>query len=290
MKACTPGIDGHCTRPNEPEIVPLVEAPKRPGTSLFCFSVYTKNTGSSKPSQELDLLKEQHKGGHSIFGCDEWGVYSDVAVPLAPGVMTVMVTDLKGDWHFAKRKLTGVWVNTGMFVQVWKKITYEAHWQNHDWVVKVDADAVFFPQRLVEKLKDQLVPEEKGIYYENCKYVDYGYFGNLEVFSHDAFATLMAHVDECYYDEHINWKVGIKNGRYGPMGEDLFAQSCMDRHGVKRVEAFDITTDGACPGDRPVGQEENKWWIPPCKGVRTPAIHPFKKVDAYKKCLMEASW
>merc|ERR1712107_534361 len=87
---------------------------------------------------------------------------------------------------------------------------------------------------------------------------EYGYFGNLEVFSNAAFATLIANIDDCKADSQINWKVGVKNGKYGPMGEDLFAQACLDKFGVRRIEAFDITTDGACSADRPIDQQKNK--------------------------------
>merc|ERR1711972_1215849 len=75
----------------------------------------------------------------------------------------------------------------------------------------------------------------------------------------------------------------FENGKYGPMGEDLFAQVCMDKNGVKKVENFEISTDGACPGDRPKDQVKNKKWIPPCAGTVTPSIHPFKKPDDWKK-------
>ena len=44
--------------------------------------------------------------------------------------------------------------------------------------MKVDPDAFFFPYKLAGKLIEQTVPEE-GIYMEKCKYVGYGYFGNL---------------------------------------------------------------------------------------------------------------
>merc|ERR1712232_1395271 len=83
----------------------------------------------------------------------------------------------------------------------------------------------------------------------------------------------------------MNWKVGIKNGKYGPMGEDLFAQKCMDRHGVKKVERFDLTRDGACPADRPKAERKNKKYIPSCVGATTATIHPFKKPDGYFKCI-----
>ena len=93
-------------------------------------------------------------------------------------------------------------------------------------------------------------------------------------------------MEDCYAG--LNWKVGIKNGKYGPMGEDLFAQTCMDRHGVKKVERFDLTRDGTCPADRPKAEKKNKKYVPSCKGTPAVSIHPFKKPDAYFKCMEEA--
>merc|ERR1712066_153525 len=115
-----------------------------------------------------------------------------------------------------------------------------------------------------------------------------GYFGNLEVFSRQAFSTLLANLDSCY--DTVDWKVGVHGGKYGPMGEDLFVQKCMDAYGVKKVEAFYLTTDGACEADRPEGDEKNKKYQPDCKGTTTPTIHPFKKPAEYFKCLAEAEY
>merc|ERR1712061_675320 len=111
----------------------------------------------------------------------------------------------------------------------------------------VDADAVFFPNKLINVLDSATVPTE-GVYMENCKYVDYGYFGNMEIFSKQAFETLVQNLEQCY--NTLPWKTGIKGGKYGPMGEDLFAQKCMDKMGVAKQENFALSTDGACPGDR----------------------------------------
>ena len=49
--------------------------------SLFCFSVYTENTGSTKPNYESQLLK-MVKGG-KYFSCDKADVYGDVEASLA---------------------------------------------------------------------------------------------------------------------------------------------------------------------------------------------------------------
>merc|ERR1712088_622527 len=253
MKECTPGgLNGTCegVAPHMKKVV------ASPGGSLFCFS------------------------------CAEWAVYSDVSAPLGGGDMTIRVEDVKGDFHFAKRKEAKTWINTGMFVQIWTALRDAGHATNHDWVVKADADAVFFPWKLVDMLRDATVPAE-GLYMENCKFADWGYFGNLEVFSKQAFATLVNNLDTCYTS--LPWKVGVHGGKHGPMGEDLFAQKCMDLLGVAKQENFGLTTDGACESDRPVGQEKNKKYIPNCEGVSTPSIHPFKKPEAYAACWAQAS-
>merc|ERR1712241_511580 len=125
---------------------------------------------------------------------------------------------------------------------------------------------------------------EGGSYYVNCPYVKYGFFGNLEVFSKTAFSTLLTNLDSCKADPEINWKVGVDNGKWGPMGEDLFAQTCMDNHGVRRANAFGHTQDGACPDKRDVDQKENKKFQPHCEYAYGVSLHPSKKVDEWKTC------
>merc|ERR1712217_380764 len=99
---------------------------------------------------------------------------------------------------------------------------------------KVDADAVFLPMRLRAKLGGIEV-SDKGIYLENCKFVRFGFFGNLEVVSKTAFATFLANLDNC--KSSLNY-LG-KEEDYGSeeWGEDLFLQRCMDLNGVDRVSA-----------------------------------------------------
>merc|ERR1711879_985322 len=140
--------------------------------------------------------------------------------------------DVNGDFHFAKRKLTGTWVNSPMFIQAWKAIRTEGVWASHDWTVKVDADAVFLPMRLRTKLSSQKVTSS-GIYLENCKYVNFGFFGNLEVISHQGFSTFLANIEDC--TKALNWKGKDKDTGTEAWGEDLFMQRCMDLHGVDKV-------------------------------------------------------
>merc|ERR1712129_636150 len=138
----------------------------------------------------------------------------------------------------------GAYVNTGIFSDVWRKIKAEQKWSQFDWMVKVDPDAVFVPARLKKSLEDTYEPQG-GSYYVNCPHVDYGFFGNLELFSKTAFTTLLDQIDNCKADvDTINWKVGVENGKFGPSGEDAFAQTCMDKHGVRRANFMSMTQDG----------------------------------------------
>jgi len=281
MKECKPVADGDCIPRSQPlELLPASEGV--PATSLYCFSVYTKNTGSTKKSYEKELLALQFKKKASIFACNAYAVYSDVAVTVAPGLTTNKVEDVNGEFHFAKRKETGAWVNSGLFIQVWKAVSAAGTYGANDWVIKVDPDAVFKPQVLVDRIK--LMPRTNaGVILQNCKGVEYGFFGSLEVFSKRAFETLVVNIDSC--KAKLPWKVGIKGGKYGPMGEDLFAEICMEKNGVDKIEAFDIVVDGACPMDRPKDQRKNKKWKANCGPTSAAAMHPFKKPADYSKCL-----
>ena len=53
-----------------------------------------------------------------------------------------------------KRKEAKTWINTGMINQVWTAIHNAGHYRNHNWVIKVDVDAVFFPHKLLNVLRD----------------------------------------------------------------------------------------------------------------------------------------
>jgi len=98
---------------------PSVPLERNMGMAFYCFSVYTQDTGSPKPSTELELLTRQLQEKTSIFTCNEWDVFSDVSVGLGDsGVTTIKVEDEFGEFHQTKRKITKSWVNWGLFYQV----------------------------------------------------------------------------------------------------------------------------------------------------------------------------
>jgi len=113
--------------------------------------------------------------------------------------------------------------------------------------------------------------------------VNYGFFGNLEVISHQGFSTFLANLEDCV--SALNWKGREKATGMEAWGEDLLMQRCMDLHGVDKVEAFDITTDSMCKAFRPKGEKKNAKWRPNCALTSTAAMHPFMKPFDYFECL-----
>merc|ERR1712083_893860 len=77
-KTCTAGKMGFTCDVIAPHSVPAAPL----GQSLYCFSVYTENTGNeSLVNYELELLNTAAAQGAGIFACEQWDVFSDVSVP-----------------------------------------------------------------------------------------------------------------------------------------------------------------------------------------------------------------
>lgn len=282
-ETCTVGAQGFTCGIINPHSVPVNESLEQ---NIYCFSVYTQNTGSRKKSTELDLLRGQKKFGVSIFACDSWDVFADVNVSLG-GYTTIAVEDRFGEFHQIKRTDTDSWVNWGMFYQVWVKVREVGKWEQFDYTVKVDADAVFHPGRLRNWLSTKKGDSPHGVYFENCQNVQYGFFGSLEVMTHTAVTVLTKYLENCHAvfapcaNKGCDWE-------WGPWGEDVFVQRCMDHHYVDKMEGFDMSTDGACESDRPTDEKKNKkWHATDCSQVAGAAAHPFKKPKDYFKCMSE---
>merc|ERR1711933_263037 len=111
----------------------------------------------------------------------------------------------------------------GLFYQVWIKIREVGKWKAADYTVKIDADAVFVPQRLRTWLSSKPGESPHGLYYENCPNVQYGFFGHLEIISKTAVGVLTKYLEECHAvfapcaNDGCDWK-------FGAWGEDVFAQ------------------------------------------------------------------
>jgi len=224
--------------------------------SLYCFSA----VNSSGP--ELELLRIQFAQGVGIFACNEWGAFSAQRVWLSPGAeATVPVPGPPS--KLGKVPGNHGWLmllNVGMFIRIWDKIITLGYYTRHDWMVKVDPDAVFFPPRLRLYLRSHHLDGSASMYFLNCQTYN-SMQGPLEVFSHAATKIFVRGKLRC--TQELPWQ---------KMGEDQFMQQCMQLLGVHGVPAFDMLADAKC------GQQVN------CAGERQVAYHPFKTNEQQWNC------
>jgi len=257
-----------------------------------------------KKVYDFDLVRTQLAKHTGVFTCDSYRIFSDVVTWLdkgEPGVRVGIDTIPIKAPHLAQRK-TGAWVNSPIFLNVWQYIKENnlhkfcaAGCQGGkgspdtpiDWTVKVDPDTVFFAERLRARLKNQEVTVN-GVYITDCHFVDYGFFGNLEVFSQAAMHTLLTNMDTCKTE--FNW---LKHGK--EYGEDLYAQRCMQAHGADNFEDFAITDDRVCKAIEAAVRAKTctpescvldpYLKLPDCGDVSKVAYHPLKNPTDYFACL-----
>merc|ERR1712217_235429 len=111
-----------------------------------------------------------------------------------------------------------------------------------------------------------------------------GFFGNLEVVSKDGFDTFATNLESC--KKTVDWKGTDPDWKFGPYGEDLFMQKCMEKVGVSKQSDFYMDADGACPAKRPKALRKSpKTSHPTCEGNQAIVIHPLKKPAEYFTCL-----
>jgi len=230
--------------------------------SLFCFSVMMP-TG-----MELTLVKNQLSRGVSIFACDRWAVYSSEEVWLSPGPPEVVkASNLGLDFNRSPEHvagaLTATWLNTENFIKAWDAVIKDGFFWENSWAVKVDPDAVFFPDRLKLEL-EHLNTEGEAVYIRNCE-ITFGFYGALEVVSRKAVGAYSWGKDRCMtqMDRHL-------------MGEDMFFKKCFDFLGIREVTDYQVLNDAYC--STPVGA---------CNSGRS-AFHPLKSWDQYDSCLQSA--
>jgi len=235
------------------------EAKNITGPSLYCVSLMLFWT------YEVDMLRSHLAKKVGIFACDDWAVYSNQTVELAPGTQnSVMAGSLKakigGKYHTA--------LNTPVFRRFWWQLIKDGKAWKHDWIVKMDPDAVFFPDRLKEMLANEYPPKgspNAAVWLNNCQL---GLHGPIEVFTTEALGIYQDRVADC--DE-----VAKKHGQ-----EDVYLDRCFTALGVVKVDALNLLLESewAC-NERPSSSSD----MPPCYD-RQVSFHPFKTVKSYFFC------
>merc|ERR1712048_452728 len=282
-----------CQRPQS--LIPTKGASVQPsvsGPSLYCYEAFSMNPGWPKAQpHEYEIVRTQLMTHTSIFGCSEWDVFSDEVLEITPGNpgKDPALYTTKVDFpHIGLRKHMKTWINTPMFINIWKSIRQSQKYAKHQWTVKVDVDAVFFPARLSQRLVAQEVTAG-GIYIVNCRYVKDGFFGPMEVISNKAFQSLLDNVESC--ESSLDWKKPDKL-----WGEDKFAERCMSAHGADAVEDLEIINDAVCDNIEDKSKMAKAQGVPyesiklepkvqKCYNHSVIAFHPLREPADYFECV-----
>jgi len=248
--------------PQRGQLAAVPSGKGEPYNSLWCFSLMTPG------STEKDLLEWQYNHQASIFACDGYAVYSNAELEVVPGVTTKVVeSDLKCGYGGDSQSALNSWI----FVAVWDKVCDDAEYKAYKWVVKVDPDCVFFPDRLL-----QLLPAYgEAQIINNCKY---GLHGPIEVFS-SAAIDMLGQEYAASFDGKAP-KRCIEQLHFGQWGEDMFIDQCLKVLGLtnKPLVPRMICEDHCeCP---------DFYWCQ--KGSDRVSYHPFKSVGAYEACMANA--
>lgn len=276
-------------RPSVPPAVPTTMtttttstgvAPKLdPFPSIFCFLLMmTPQAAGSQGWNEESLVRQQFQRKAGIFACNEFAVFTSGKVLInkysTQGFQSVAADYAAKPGEVVSWSIVGGVsgkgaqtnpLNNQNFKNAWKAIKSSGVIEKHNWVVKVDPDAVFFPYRLQWHLKSLFPGDQAGnglAYVTNCG--RYGSMqGPLEVFSKGAaLAFVNSGLDSCPEEAGT--------------GEDHFLDVCMKRVGAVAKFDPDILKDQYCDGHVE------------CSSGSTVAFHPFKPPGDFENCAKES--
>lgn len=234
---------------------------KGDGPSLFCWCV-SQTTG-----YEVALIQKQHELGIGIFSCQGWEVFSAEPIKLSGEENSTSISGVWATWNpdsYGTKLL-----NTQVFLRAWDKIREGKLHSSHDWVIKVDVDAVFFPGRLRAHLGQDswswVTNWGGAVYLLNCaKYESMQ--GPLEIISRTGVDQLLDGLDTCRSSIPTSDK-----------GEDQFVGQCLKLLGVQGIADYDLLSDYYCEG-----------MSGPCEctsGNRlSSTFHPCKSEDSFFQC------
>jgi len=234
------------------------------GATLFCFSVM------APAGHEHDLVVWQLRHGVSIFACEEHAVFSNSSVQIGPGVRAHVVNhqlrcrpNAGADWAF----------NGWMFIEIWRGVILHGMWQYHDWTVKVDPDAVFFPDRLRYLLREH----QGDTCLINCKV---GVHPPTQAVRRNAMAVLAE-------DYASSWDgkspktcmMRLQPIEYGNCTRDTFLDACLSKVLLSKPTLVNqrLSCHSAC---------NCKEWSQ-CN-TDYASFHPHRTVESYEGCMLNS--
>jgi len=246
--------------------------PGQPWPSLFCWS-HMEAFGD-----EQELVKSQINGKFGIFSCNDFCVISRTSEPVPLGPDPRNLSHIVSTWpnmrgpdylgNTAAGDATSSYMNAATFVMAWKTLMASGALWNHDWVVKVDPDAVFFPDRLRQRLVPRTKPPHGPgpFYFLNCPIDGGKMYGSIEVYSVFAMRKLNKSIQECEQWPYLHW------------GEDLFMEKCMKHLNGPDNAIRDYTLVG-----------DDRCTQAGCDDGGRVAFHPQKTIVGYWGCAKVAT-
>jgi hypothetical protein len=188
--------------------------------------------------------------------------------------------------EFGGNNVTRSTANAPIFQSVWWKIIKEGRWKKHDWIIKLDPDAVMIAERMRGSLSSgwhrQGAGNPKGAYVVNCVY---GLYGSIEVLSKNALATMATDMWRCpsawVIPQEDVWLRNCLND-IDVWPQDNFGGFCM--HGCDQTASQAIIASGSPT------PELKYLCVEPfyaCTGIHA-EWHPFKTQDAIRNCINTA--
>ncbi|CAK0855327.1 unnamed protein product [Prorocentrum cordatum] len=239
--------------------LPAIDAPAG-GATLYCWVL------SAAQGEEPAMLDWQAKKKVGPFQCDKAQVYSNQAVEIGGMTAAVIDSDMKCEYGGDSQSALNTWI----FIAAWEKVFQLGDYALYEWTVKVDADAVFFPNRL----KSILANHAGAAYLSNCQY---GLHGPIEVFSKAALDALSADYQRAF--DKKSPATCVNGLEFGEYGEDMFIDQCLGKVlgvGAPALEPLLICEDHCdCP----------EYYACPASDSYRVTFHPFKSVGAYENCM-----
>lgn len=240
--------------------------------SIFCFMVLEEN---SSGRSTLHMQLNQHTG---VFGCDAWAVYDTAS---AEDVELSIGRRRPWDWQLLPRSDT-----ESPLLLAWRALVKAVRIKLYDWVVQVQADTVFLPQRFSRhmfKLENggRIRSRDEAVLLRACPsshYID----SPLEVFSQMAVSAtlrLMAESTPCpvEFDVHLT-KEPLAPSKFSEvgLGTEAHGDSAI---AVTRIDDGMVATWNAehpdkavKPGDRLVEVNGIRGDVPVMEGVLVDSV------------------
>eukprot|EP00930_Biecheleria_cincta_P069972 TRINITY_DN57641_c0_g1_i1.p1 TRINITY_DN57641_c0_g1~~TRINITY_DN57641_c0_g1_i1.p1 ORF type:complete len:296 (-),score=31.62 TRINITY_DN57641_c0_g1_i1:122-1009(-) len=232
-----------------------------PGGSSLCWSIV-------KPgSYEVDILNFTYHEGGGLFECDEFLLVSNRS--LRQDLERYNLSNLALSTSFIEGSLECAVVErwatcVDLFRKAWAAISRNAKFGNHDWIIKLDPDAVVRGKNLRQFLGATASAASTAAFISNWPKALGHLQGPLEILSRPAAGLVVQ--DGCHNSE--TW-------------EDRWLERCLQQLSVQEIDGL-----GLGGFSTPLVNHPSTFFdIPSECSLQFIAIHPVKSLGKYEQCV-----